>query len=72
MSWLDEPILRRLRIRKQSYRLGMAIVCGVAANAVAFSGRWWGWLAIPLAIVAIAKLNNWAISTDPEDARYGD
>jgi hypothetical protein len=70
MSFIDEPILKALRVRKQGYRLAMAVTCGALAVGCLLGGAWY--VAIPLAIVAVAKGINYATSNDPPEARYGD
>ena len=71
MSWIDEPILRALRVRKQGYRLAMAAVCIPAGTFMMLVP----WLFVPGAIVAAVgciKLANWATSSDSPEDRYGD
>ena len=70
MSFIDEPILRALRVRKQGYRLTMAVTCVSLAFGLLLGGAWWA--AIPLAVIGCVKGLNYATSNDPPEARYGD
>lgn len=69
MSFIDEPILRALRVRKQRYRFAMGVVCIAAGGGMLLAGWWIGLI---VAGVGMVKVANYLTSNDSPEARYGD